>query len=53
MFRGFFGVAAAAAAAVVIIFARTFTVCVGGFIFIIFGRRLQRCDALFSLLLFD
>jgi hypothetical protein len=52
MFRGFFDVAAAAAA-VVIIFAGIFPVCVGGFIFIIFGRRLRRCDALSSLLLFD
>jgi hypothetical protein len=40
MFRGFFGIAAVAAA-VVIIFAGTFPVCVGGFIFIIFGRRLR------------
>jgi hypothetical protein len=48
MFRIFFSVAAAAAAV-----ARTFPVCVGGFIFMIFGRGLRRCDALSSLLLLD
>jgi hypothetical protein len=51
MFRVSFSVAAAAAV-VAIIFARTFPVCVCGFIIIIFGRRLWRCDALSPLLLF-
>jgi hypothetical protein len=46
--RIFFSVAAAATAV-----ARTFPICVGGFIFIIFGRRLRRCNVLSSLLLFD
>jgi hypothetical protein len=44
--RIFFSIAAA-------VVARTFPVCVGGFIFIIFRRGLRRCDALSSLLLFD
>jgi preprotein translocase subunit Sss1 len=49
MFRVFFSVAAAVA----IIFAGIFLVGVGGFIIFIFKRRLRRCDAFTTLLLFD
>jgi hypothetical protein len=50
MFRIF---VAATTAVVATIFARTFPVCVCGFITLIFGRRLWRRDALSLLLLFD
>jgi hypothetical protein len=48
MFKIVFSVAATAAAV-----ARTFLVRVCSFIIFIFGRRLWRCDALPSLLLFN
>jgi hypothetical protein len=48
MFGTFFSIAAVAAAV-----ARILPVCLGGLIFIIFGRRFWRCNTLSSLLLFD
>jgi hypothetical protein len=48
MFGIFFSITAAAAAV-----ARILPVCVGGLIFIIFGRGFRRCNTLSSLLLFD